>query len=236
MLGMDTELLATKRGVGVWLIGLFLMWRGGVILLIFAAIPLIVGIGLWQLKNWARIVTIMFTGLGLLTWLSGQVGSVVVNLPMEFDPLSLIELGISAWTLWYLSRPLVKGAFDVRARTPGFYMEGRRAALINAFRPTWSKVGVSLLAALSLGGGGLFLYFTGICWFGGHDCAAYSPSRIFLAYVLSLPIFLMQKIFFGSVENVTNFGPVVFGKSGWVAVLIYYYLLVSVADHFIRRR
>ena len=98
--------------------------------------------------------------------------------------------------------------------------------LNDVLRPTWTKLGVSLLAAIILGGGGLFLYLVSTC-FNGQDCAAYSPVRIFAARLLSFPIFLMQQIFFGSVDNVTNFDPIIWGKQGWLALWAYYYLLVS---------
>jgi hypothetical protein len=85
------------------------------------------------------------------------------------------------------------------------------------FAPTWTKVVVSLLAGLVLGQGGLFVYLSGVC-FHDHDCAAYSPWKVLVAYVLSWPIFVLQKIFFGTVENVPNFDAVVFGKSGWLGI------------------
>ncbi len=106
---------------------------------------------------------------------------------------------------------------------------------MNVLKPTWMKVSVSLLAAIILGGGGLYLYLSAVC-FVGRDCAAYSPSRIFVAYVLSGPIFLMQKVFLRSVDNVHNFDPIVFGKCGWLALWGYYYALTSIAAYFIRTR
>jgi hypothetical protein len=86
------------------------------------------------------------------------------------------------------------------------------------------------LPDFSRGQGGLFVYLSGVR-FHDHDCAAYSPWKVFAAYVLSGPIFVLQKIFFGSVDNVPNFDPVVIGKYGWLAVGAYYYLLVSLASH-----
>jgi hypothetical protein len=87
---------------------------------------------------------------------------------------------------------------------------------------------VSFLAMGILGGGGIFLYLMSNCWVSGNECAAYNPVGIFVAYILSWPIFLMQKLFFKSMENISNFDPVVFGKCGWLALWFYYYLLVSI--------
>ncbi len=98
------------------------------------------------------------------------------------------------------------------------------------FAPTWTKAAVSLVAGFFLGLGGLFVYLSSVC-FHDHDCAAYSPWKVFVSYVLSWPIFVLQKIFFGTVDKVPNFGPVVIGKYGWLAVWVYYYLIVSLASH-----
>jgi hypothetical protein len=101
--------------------------------------------------------------------------------------------------------------------------------------PTWTKVVVSAVAGFFLGLGGLFVYLSGVC-FHGHDCAAYSPWKVFVAYVLSLPVFVLQRIFFGTVDNVPNFDPVVIGKYGWAAILVYYYLVVSLASYVVKFR
>jgi hypothetical protein len=100
------------------------------------------------------------------------------------------------------------------------------------FAPTGTKV-VSPVSGCLLGLGGLFVYLSGVC-FHDHDCPAYSRWKVFAAHVLSWPIFVLQKIFFGSVDNVPNFDPVVIGKYGWLAVWVYYYLLVSLAGHVMR--
>lgn len=92
-------------GVGAAVVAVFL--------LIFAAIDLVVGIGLWKLKNWARVVTIILVGLGLL----GSVLSIVspfAHLHVFFFVFlvrRLILAAIYAWILWYLFQPNVKQAF-----------------------------------------------------------------------------------------------------------------------------
>ena len=103
-------------------------------------------------------------------------------------------------------------------------------------KPSLPTVSVSLAGAIFLGVGGLYLYLSTVCFGGGRDCAAYSPARIFVAYVLSAPIFLMQKAFFGTVGDVTNFDPIVFRKFGWLAPWGYYYVLTSVVAYLVRSR
>ncbi len=84
----------------------------GVILLIFAAIGLAIGIGMWKLRNWARIVTIVLVGLSLLLGVIGLLGSLIA-----FELVSLIIqaifVALYAWIIWYLFQPHVKQAFGV---------------------------------------------------------------------------------------------------------------------------
>ena len=79
----------------------------GVLVMILAVIPLAVGIGLWKLKNWARIVAIVFSGLGVASNLFGVIGGVTTG---EMVSLSsgVIGLGVNVLILWYMFQPHVK--------------------------------------------------------------------------------------------------------------------------------
>jgi len=74
-----------------------------------AALYLVVGVGLWKVRNWGRILTIVLIGLNILT-----------TLPVLFVPYAeqqlvfvpeLIDIVIVIWILVYLFRPRVKQAF-----------------------------------------------------------------------------------------------------------------------------
>jgi len=82
----------------------------GVLVMILAIIPLVIGIGLWKLKNWARIVVIVFSVLGLVSNLFGVIGGVSAG---EMVSLSsgVIGLGINVLVLWYMQQAHVKQAF-----------------------------------------------------------------------------------------------------------------------------
>jgi hypothetical protein len=83
-------------------------------LLVFAVVDIMVGVGLWKLKNWARIITIVLTAIGLL----GSVLSIISPFGhmhiflFVFLIRRLILAAIYAWILWYLFQPNVKEAFD----------------------------------------------------------------------------------------------------------------------------
>ncbi len=84
----------------------------GVILLIFAAIGLAIGIGLWKLRNWARIVTIVLVGLSLLLGVIGLLGS-LISFELGSLIFQAIFVALYAWIIWYLFQPHVKQAFGV---------------------------------------------------------------------------------------------------------------------------
>jgi hypothetical protein len=91
----------------------FLMGLGavaGVLFLVLALIPLVVGIGLWKLKNWARILVIVFSILGVLSNLAGAVVPLMVGEPVSAVS-SIIGLGVNGLILWYMFQPHVKEAF-----------------------------------------------------------------------------------------------------------------------------
>ncbi len=83
----------------------------GGVMLVFAILYFAVGYGLWKLKNWTRIITIVLSGLGAAFGLLGLLGSL-----MAFEIISLVIqlviLAIYGWVLWYLFQSHVKEAFD----------------------------------------------------------------------------------------------------------------------------
>lgn len=85
----------------------------GVILLGFAIVYIIDGIGLLKLANWARILTIILVLLSVLHVLFRW-----AHFGMFFHPLMLlwsaIILAIDIWILVYLFKPDVKQAFGAK--------------------------------------------------------------------------------------------------------------------------
>ncbi len=87
----------------------------GVVLLIGAALGALLGWGLWTLKNWARIVTIVLMGINILFALLGLLGTLA-----HFNLFTLIWtlfwIAVYGLIIWYLLKPDVKAAFQGRAR------------------------------------------------------------------------------------------------------------------------
>jgi len=83
----------------------------GIVFLIFAALYVLVGWGMLGLKGWARIVTLVLAGLGILGSLLG-----LATTFLHFNVLALfwiaIRLAIAGWIMWYLLQPNVSAAFQ----------------------------------------------------------------------------------------------------------------------------
>jgi uncharacterized membrane protein (DUF2068 family) len=85
----------------------------GVFIIIMGGVSALVGFGLWKLKGWARIVTIVLCGISAAMQLLGLLGSLA-----HFNPIAVIWtvfwLAIDALIIWYLLKPEVKAAFQQR--------------------------------------------------------------------------------------------------------------------------
>lgn len=86
----------------------------GVTLLGFAVLGIVTAIGLLKLQNWARILTIVATGISLLVAGLGLVDA-IAHLHMIFFFGALLRraimVAIEVWILIYLFQPDVKKAF-----------------------------------------------------------------------------------------------------------------------------
>ncbi|HXX71304.1 MAG TPA: hypothetical protein VEI55_03365 [Candidatus Acidoferrum sp.] len=94
--------MALFAGMGGVLLGLTMM---GV-----AAAYVVMGIGLWKLENWARIVTIVFAVLGVVFF-----GLHTLEALIHFHTFLLfwraIFAALNVWIIVYLLQPKVKQAF-----------------------------------------------------------------------------------------------------------------------------
>ncbi|HEX6880574.1 MAG TPA: hypothetical protein VF135_09430 [Terriglobales bacterium] len=108
---------ASHSGMGAGM-GMLIGGVLGAVLLVFAAISGVVGWGLWGLKEWARIVQIVFAALAVLF----RTLSLLLALSQGriFGlPLALVLLAYNAWVIWYLIQPHVRVAF-VRPAAPAY--------------------------------------------------------------------------------------------------------------------
>ena len=82
----------------------------GIALLIYAAIPLVLGLGLLLRQNWARLVTVIYCGLGVLILLSHLI---------HLRPMSLLFGLLQLAVLIYLALPETRRYFEQKeSRAP----------------------------------------------------------------------------------------------------------------------
>jgi len=93
--------------------GIMAMIAGALTVFAFvgAAIAALLGFGLWKLKNWARIITIVFAVIGVLFQLFGLVG-ILAHFNVFALIVTLVPLAINALIAWYLLQKDVAAAFQ----------------------------------------------------------------------------------------------------------------------------
>jgi hypothetical protein len=85
----------------------------GVCIIIVGGISALLGFGLWKLKGWARIISIVLFGISCALNLFGVLGAL-----LHFNLFALIWsvfwVAVDAFVIWYLLKPEVKAAFQQR--------------------------------------------------------------------------------------------------------------------------
>ena len=75
----------------------------------------LLGYGMWTLRNWARLITMIIASLSL----AGTIVS-LVQIGSELDSstilLGLVRVGVCVLILWYLTRPGIRSTFRSRAK------------------------------------------------------------------------------------------------------------------------
>ncbi|HKV05265.1 MAG TPA: hypothetical protein VJO53_09190 [Candidatus Acidoferrales bacterium] len=81
----------------------------GVVCLGIAALYVVLGVGLWMLQNWARVLTIVFAILGAIVSVMGLFGHMQLHPVLFF--WRVIVVVIDVWIVVYLLKPHVRLAF-----------------------------------------------------------------------------------------------------------------------------
>jgi hypothetical protein len=83
----------------------------GVFIIIMGGVSALLGFGLWKLKGWARIVSIVLFAISAVFQLLGILGTLA-----HFSVFALVWgvfwVAVDAFVIWYLLKPEVKAAFQ----------------------------------------------------------------------------------------------------------------------------
>jgi hypothetical protein len=83
----------------------------GVFIIIIGGVCAVLGIGLWKLKEWGRIINMVLWGLGGLLQVLGLLGTLAHFTVFGFL-WNIFWLAVDAFVVWYLLKPEVKAAFQ----------------------------------------------------------------------------------------------------------------------------
>jgi len=100
--GLGMSLPTSLVGIGVAVAAVFFFG--------LAALDVVTGIGLLNMRNWARIITVVLVGLGLLSAVPGLLSGLLhFRILLMFREACIAAIDL--WVLTYLFKPDVKQAF-----------------------------------------------------------------------------------------------------------------------------
>lgn len=103
--------MLSQQGAGASGILAGLGAAAGVFMIIIGGAGALVGFGLWKLKEWARIVSIVLAGISAALQLLGLLGS-LAHFNVFAVIWSVFWVAIDGLIIWYLLKPEVKAAFQ----------------------------------------------------------------------------------------------------------------------------
>lgn len=104
MLGGGDSGMLPKAG---FLIGVV----GGVFCLALALLYAIAGFGVWSMREWGRILSIVMAVISLVFAVPGLLLTVMTMHVFFFGGLRILRIAISVLVIWYLMQPQVKAVF-----------------------------------------------------------------------------------------------------------------------------
>lgn len=85
------------------------------LLMLMSLIELVLSMGLWKMKNWARVCTAILVSIGLLSVIASLLrGSHWLRFAPWLIAENVLLAGIDLWMLIYLLSPSVRQAFSKR--------------------------------------------------------------------------------------------------------------------------
>jgi hypothetical protein len=95
-------------------IGIMVGMVGAAFFLFYAAIAAVAGYGIWTMREWGRILSIVLAIISLLFSLPGLL-MMGLHLHLFFGTYRLFRIAISILIIWYLMQPQIKVLFQRKA-------------------------------------------------------------------------------------------------------------------------
>jgi len=92
-------------------LGLMVGALGGVFFLVFALVAAIAGWGMWSMREWGRVLSIVLAVISLIFSLPGLL-MMGLHLHLFFGTYRLFRIAISILIIWYLVQPQIKALFQ----------------------------------------------------------------------------------------------------------------------------
>jgi hypothetical protein len=99
--------IGAVSGIGI---GLMVGMVGGIFFFAFALVAAIAGYGIWAMREWGRILSIVLAVISLLFSFPGLL-MMGVHLHLFFGTYRLFRIAISILVIWYLMQPQIKVLF-----------------------------------------------------------------------------------------------------------------------------
>lgn len=92
-------------------LGMFVGLMGAVFFFFYAVIAFVAGYGMWSLREWGRILSIVLAAISLLLSLPGLL-MMGLHLNLFFGTYRLFRIAIAILMIWYLKQPPIRAAFQ----------------------------------------------------------------------------------------------------------------------------
>ena len=91
-------------------LGLLVGVVGGIFFLVFALVYVVAAWGIWTMREWGRILSIVMAVISLFFSLPGLF-LMAMSMNLFLGGYRVLRLGISVLIIWYLMQPQIKVAF-----------------------------------------------------------------------------------------------------------------------------
>lgn len=99
-----------RNGMGGLGLGLVVGVMGAAFVAVFAIVAAVAGYGIWTLREWGRILSIVLAAISILISLPGLL-FLGLHFNLFFGGYRLLRIAVNVLIIWYLVQPQIKALF-----------------------------------------------------------------------------------------------------------------------------